>query len=70
VLERIGALDFRDDERMMPELFRRAAHCVHIRRALDERLTHGVDSFTEREFETLAVAFGEGADAQVNAGKI
>ena len=36
MLERIGALDLRDDEWMMTELFRGAANGIHVGRALDE----------------------------------
>ena len=36
VLERIGALDLRDDEWVMPELFRGGANRIHVGGGLDE----------------------------------
>ena len=58
VLERICALDLRNDEWMMPELFRSIANGVHVVDGLDERLADRVDTFTEREFETCTIVFG------------
>jgi hypothetical protein len=70
VLERIGSLDLRDDEWVMPEVFRGGANGVHVGRRLDEGLAHGIDSLPERELETGTIVFGEGANAEINSGKI
>ena len=70
MLERICALDLRNDEWMVPELFRSIANGVHVVDGLDERLADRVDTFTEREFETCTIVFGKGADAKINSGKV
>ena len=70
VRQRVGALDLRDDERHAPDLRRRRAHGLDVRRALDERLAHRVHARAERKLQARAVVLGERADAEVDARQI
>jgi hypothetical protein len=70
VRERIGTLNFRDNERHAADLHCRSAHGLDVRGALDERLAHCIHAGAQRKLKAGAVVLGERANAEIDAGQI
>src|SRR4030095_2543804 len=68
--ECIRAFNFGDDKWLAANFCCGRADCFNIGCTLHERLADRVYTGVERELETLAIAFGEGTDAQIDAGEI
>jgi hypothetical protein len=66
----VGPLYFCDDKWIATGLGRDRTDGFDVGCALDKGLAHRINALAERELQTDAIMFGEGADTKVNPGQI
>ena len=66
----LPGIDLGDEERVISPIPGRLADGMHVRGALHERLADRVHAILQRELKALAVALGEGADAEIDDGQV
>ncbi len=64
------AFDLGDDERVEAQIAGGCTHRGDVGRAFDKRLAHGIHAVLEGKLQAVPIVFGEGADAEFDAGQV